>query len=89
MKITITGAVEECECGICGRALKLGVQTDSLGIIGADCFIAAIKPKRDFRGKTWKPSQLSVKESARWANASADAQIRAGRYPETFQYELA
>ena len=51
--ITIEGAEQEVRCDCCNRKLKVGIRTNTLGTIGADCLRAAmvVDYKRFSQGK--------------------------------------
>jgi hypothetical protein len=66
--LTITGAIRECNCNHCGRPLKLGVRTDEVGTIGADCFVKlTTRDTKRFNGNG-RPSADIVKNYALIAN---------------------
>lgn len=88
--LTIKGYELDCNCEECGRALKLGVVTAELGIIGSDCFVKAIaKDKKRYSGNG-KPSAEMVKQYAIIVTKGFDYAIRNyGLRPHSFEFERA
>lgn len=63
MKLNIQGYSEACNCDHCGRNLKVGIQLEGFGVIGADCLNAAIKFDR-MRWGRGKPGASYLRELA-------------------------
>lgn len=88
--LTINGYTQECDCEHCGRALKLGVKTDELGTIGADCFVKLIAKNRARFNGNGKPSAKGVKEMAVIATKGLDYASRMYGYSaRSFVFEAA
>ncbi len=87
--ITIEGAEQEVHCDCCNRKLKVGIRTDKLGTIGADCLRAAMVSDRK-RFSQGKPDAKFLRELAIIRETkTAEWQARRG-YPVTlYSYQLA
>lgn len=88
--ISIRGYEAECSCDHCGRSLKHGIQTDVMGVIGADCFNKMIKAdKKKFSG-TGKPGASLIRTLAKLRERDSDESLcRIGYNPATsFKFEL-
>jgi hypothetical protein len=89
--ISIRGYEPECSCDHCGRQLQHGVQTDVLGVIGADCFNRLIKAdKKRFSGNG-KPGASLIRTYAKLRERDSDASLmRLGYNPARhFTFEVA
>ena len=90
MQISILGYERECSCDHCGRALAHGVQTDTHGVIGADCFNRLIKAdKKRFSGNgkpgaTYTRTLAKLRERDNWESLR-----RIGYGPHHFVFEVA
>lgn len=86
--ITIEGAEQEVRCDCCNRKLKVGIRTDKLGTIGADCLRAAMVSDRK-RFSQGKPEASFLRQFAiQIETKSADWHRRMG-YPITMRtYQL-
>jgi hypothetical protein len=62
--LTIEGAEQEVRCDCCNRKLKVGVRTNLLGTIGADCLIAQIAANRARFSGNGLPTASWVRELA-------------------------
>lgn len=61
--IVIESAEKNVRCECCNRKLKVGIQTNVFGIIGADCLISKLKENHK-RWNTGKPSAAWLRELA-------------------------
>ncbi|MGZ8272163.1 MAG: hypothetical protein ACXWT5_13360 [Methylophilus sp.] len=87
--LTIKGYETDCNCGVCGRALKLGVITLEMGVIGADCFVKAIAKNKTRYSGNGKPSAEMVKQYAIINSKGLDYALRAhGLRPHSFEFSL-
>lgn len=88
--ISIIGYEQECYCDHCGRALQHGVQTDRMGVIGADCFNKMIVANRQKFSGTGKPGAPYVRTLAKLrARDSWESLRHIGYGPHHFVFELA
>jgi len=63
-QLVIEGAEQEVRCDCCNRKLKVGVRTNALGVIGADCLIAHISANRSRYSGNGLPTASWVRELA-------------------------
>lgn len=63
--LTIRGYETDCSCDHCGRSLAHGIQTDTMGVIGADCFVKMVAPNKKHFSGTGKPTASIIRERAR------------------------
>ena len=63
-KLVIEGAEQEVSCDCCNRKLKVGVRTNLLGTIGADCFIKHVAANRTRYSGNGLPTASWVRELA-------------------------
>lgn len=90
MYISIMGYEGECNCDHCGRALAHGVQTDTHGIIGADCFNKLIKADRKRFSGNGKPGASLVRTFAKLRERDSWESLgRIGYSPRHFTFEVA
>lgn len=61
--VTIEGAEQEVRCDCCNRKLKVGIRTNLLGTIGADCLRAAMVSDRK-RFSQGKPDAKFLRDLA-------------------------
>lgn len=88
--ISILGYEQECYCDHCGRALQHGVQTDRLGVIGADCFNKLIVSDRKKFSGNGKPGAAYVRTLAKLrARDSWESLRHIGYGPHHFVFEMA
>lgn len=73
--ITIIGCERECECDHCGRPLKVGIRTDLLGTIGADCF-RAMMPVDRRRFSQGRPDAGWLRTLAKLRERDSDESLR-------------
>lgn len=87
--ITIEGAEQEVHCDCCNRKLKVGIRTNLLGTIGADCLRAAMVSDRK-RFSQGKPDAKFLRELAVMRETKTADYIRVRRgYPDSlFSYAL-
>ena len=87
--ITIEGAEQEVRCDCCNRKLKVGIKTDLLGTIGADCLRAAIAADRK-RFSQGKPEAGFIRQLAIAVETKSDEWHRRCGYPVSLRsYQLA
>ena len=88
-QITIEGAEQSVSCDCCNRHLKVGIRTNLLGTIGADCLRAAmvVDYKRFSQGK---PDAKFLRELAIMKETKTAEYIdRRGIPVRLFSYEAA
>jgi len=87
MKLTIQGYQQECNCDHCGRKLKVGIQLEGFGTIGADCLNMAIV----FDRKRWgagKPGAPYLRELAIKRQKNSDKRIAEMGMTRAFGVEI-
>lgn len=89
--LSIRGYEGECYCDHCGRALQHGVRTDSMGVIGADCFNKLIKANRNRFSGNGKPGASLIRTFARLRERRSDSDLCRMGYSaaRSFTFELA
>lgn len=88
--LSIRGYERECSCDHCGRALQHGVQTDVMGVIGADCFNRLIRADRKRFSGNGKPGAAYVRTLAKLRERDSDESLRRIGYgPHHFVFEVA
>lgn len=87
--ITIEGAERDVRCDCCNRPLKVGIRTDALGTIGADCLRAAMAVDRK-RYSQGKPDAKWLREMAIMKETKTPDYIRINRgiADRAFSFEM-
>lgn len=87
--LIIEGADKEVRCDCCNRKLKVGVRTNLLGTIGADCLVAKVASDRK-RWNAGRPTAAWVRELAVIKETKGADWLRLRGYtsPVLFQFPL-
>lgn len=86
--LKIQGADLECNCDHCGRNLKIGIQLEGFGIIGADCLSKVMI----FDRKKYSQGRLDAATLRKYATMKQNNSVivleRMGYYSSAFEVSV-
>jgi len=89
MQISIIGYEPEHSCDHCGRNLTHGIQTDRLGVVGADCLNKMIVANRKRFSGNGKPGASLIRTFAKLRQRDSwESLRRIGYAPHHFDFEV-